>query len=79
MIHYLGDNLIIGPPNSDLCNHFLPVFLRVCSILCIPVAMEKVEGPRTILAFLGLEPDSIWQQIQLTTGRFTEILSELKW
>lgn len=78
VIHYLDDYLILGPPNSDLCRQFLQDFLSVCSVLGIPVAMEKVEGPLTILTFLGLELDSGMQQIRLTQGRLIEILAELR-
>ena len=80
VIHYLDDYLILGPPNSDLCRKFLQDFLTVCALLGIPVATEKVEGPLTVLAFLGLELDSVMQQIRLTNDRLAEILTELgKW
>ena len=80
VLHYLDDYLVLGPPNSDLCRQFLQEFLRVCALLGIPVATEKVEGPLTVLTFLGLELDSITQEIRLTQGRLAEILTELeKW
>ena len=80
VIHYLDDYLILGPPENNLCRQFLQDFLRVCSLLGIPVATEKVEGPLTILTFLGLELDSVTQQIRLTQDRLAEILTELgKW
>ena len=69
VIHYLDDYLIHGPPNNNLCRQFLQDFLRVCTLLGIPVATEKVEGPLTILTFLGLELDSIRQ---LTQDRLAE-------
>ena len=69
VIHYLDDYLIHGPPNNNLCRQFLQDFLRVCTLLGIPVATEKVEGPLTILTFLRLELDSIRQ---LTQDRLAE-------
>lgn len=76
----MDDYLVLGPLNSVLCRQFLQEFLRVCALLGIPVATEKVEGPLTVLTFLGLELDSITQEIRLTQGRLAEILTELeKW
>ena len=44
------------------------------------VAMDKVDSPVTVLSFLGLELDSVLQQIRLPPEKLREILEELnKW
>ena len=49
LIHYLDDYLIITPANFLECHHLLTIFLRVCKLLGIPVAFDKVEGPATLI------------------------------
>lgn len=77
LIRYLDDYFLAGPPNSTLCDSYLHCFLRVCKLLGFPIAMDKVEGPTTILTFLGLELDSALQQIRLPATKLTEILADL--
>ena len=90
LIHYLDDYLIVGAPDSHSCDEHLQTFLRVCehlqtflrvcTLLGIPVATDKVDGPATVLSFLGLELDSVLQQIRLPPNKLEEILAELtKW
>ena len=64
---------------SQLCGvpALLKVFLRVCKLLGIPVAMDKVEGPATLIVFLGLKLDSVKQQIRLLLDKLEAILKEL--
>ena len=69
LIHYLDDYLISTPANFTECQHLLTVFLQVCKLLGIPVAMDKVEGPATLIVFLDLELDSVKQQIRLPLDR----------
>ena len=80
LIHYLDDYLMVGTPDSHSCGEHLQCFLRVCMHLGFPVAMDKVDGPATVLSFLGLELDSVLQQICLPPEKLREILEELtKW
>lgn len=49
-------------------------------LLGFQVAMDTVDGPATVLPFLGLELDSVSQQIRLPPDKLREILAELtKW
>ena len=77
LIHYLDDYFLAGPPKSSLCDGHLQRFLGVCEQLGFPVAMNKVEGPATTLTFLGLELDSVLQQIRLPQTKLAEMLTEL--
>ena len=43
----------------------------------MPVASEKVEGPATILTFLGIEFVTIKMELRLSLLKLNEILQEL--
>ena len=73
MIHYLDDYFLAGPPHSPSCDKDLACFLTTCTLLGFPVAKKKVEGPTTILPFLGLELDSVKQQIRLPEDKLKDL------
>ena len=77
LIHYLDDYFLTGPAQSSACATQLHQLLQVCAHLGIPVGMDKVDGPATSLTFLGLELDSVQQQIRLPPTKLDEILTEL--
>ena len=77
LIHYLDDYLLMGPPRNHQCQKHLCSFLATCTSLGIPVAMDKLEGPSTTLTFLGLELDSVAQEIRLPQPKRDAILEEL--
>ena len=79
LIHYLDDFLLMDL--SELtCSHHLRRFLTVCTTLGIPVAEDNLEGPTTTLTFLGLEIDSVRQEIRLPEAKLIAIHTELrKW
>lgn len=77
LIHYLDDYLIIGPPDHISCSAHLRTFLDVCERLGIPVATDKVEGPTTSLTFLGLELDTVTQELRLPTHKLADLMEEL--
>lgn len=37
-----------------MCQHSLDSIQRICKDLGVPLALEKLEGPSTILLFLGI-------------------------
>ena len=78
LIHYLDDYFLAGPPHSCTCQEHLNCLLRVCKYLGIPVAMDKVEGPLTVLILLGLELDSTLQKIWLPQDKLMQLLQELQ-
>ena len=77
LIHYLDDYFLAGPPGDPTCGLHLQRFLQVCLQLGAPIATQKIEGPTTIITFLGLELDSSKQQIRLPTDKLQDLLSEL--
>lgn len=59
LLHYLDDYLTAGAPNSRECHNNLSSIMSSASSLGIPLAVEKVEGPSTVLSFLGIELDTL--------------------
>ena len=54
IIHYLDDFLMAGRPGSRECEQALHRMLEVCQSLGFPIAFNKVEGPSTLIIFLGI-------------------------
>ena len=73
VLHYLDDFLIMGPPQSPICSRNLLVIKDVCSMLGIPLALEKVEGPSDSLTFLGITLDTQTMQARLPDDKLLRI------
>lgn len=58
LLHYLDDFLLMAPPESSECQDNLHTVQHICSLLGIPLAIEKVEGPTDSLTFLGITLDT---------------------
>ena len=56
VLNYLDDFLTISPQDSPLCASNLQRIKDTCSLLGIPLALEKVEGPSQSLTFW----ESLW-------------------
>ena len=64
-LHYLDDFLLAGPPTSNRCEKDLEEVKSTCEWLGIPLAMEKVTGPTTLLTFLGITLDTVQMEAHL--------------
>ena len=53
-IHYFDDFF----SNTGTSSHIMPYILSVLDRLGVPVALNKVEGPSTVITFLGVEVNS---------------------
>ena len=78
VIHYLDDFLTMGPPSSSVCQQNLNTFIGLCNELGVPLAPNKVEGPSTTLAFLGIILDTQCMEIRLPQEKLTWIQVKLK-
>ncbi len=58
---------------SSACHTYLHIAVELCSLLGFPVASNKVEGPVTTITFLGLELDSVNQQVRLPQVKLRRI------
>ena len=65
VLHYLDDYFTVGGPDSPECRRNLDIIMKICKILGIPLALEKVAGPATSLDFLGILLDSLRMEAQL--------------
>ena len=72
-IHYLDDYLLVRPADSDQCHRQMESMLSLCTRLGIPVATNKLEGPTTCLTFLGIQINSIKQELSLPPSNLQEL------
>ena len=78
LVHYLDDFFTCGAADSDECARNLQTIIDSFQQLGVPLAMDKLTGPVSILVYLGIEIDTIDQIIRLPEAKFRELLSELK-
>lgn len=79
VLHYLDDFLTMGPPQSPTCSNNLTVIKDICSMLGIPLALEKVEGPSDRLTFLGITLDTRSMQARLPDDKLQWIQQVGAW
>ena len=83
-IHYLDDFLFCGSAGSGKCTQNLASALTKCRDLGVTVAEHKTQGPSTLLAFLGIEIDTVHMQLRLPleagalAGRNVELVDSLE-
>ena len=77
VIHYLDDFLFVGRPHSQECAGALDTAISTCQGLGVPLAPEKVQGPASVITFLGIELDSEAQQLCLPQDKLEHIRSSL--
>ena len=73
LLHYLDNFLTIGPPDVNTCQKYMDTIKEVCEILGVPLAVEKVEGPSTVLSFLGITLDTCKMEARLPEEKLTRI------
>ena len=75
VFHYLDYFLLVGLPSSNQCEEHLKILLKTFDRLNIPVALEKLEGPTTVLTFLGIEMDTQNSTLCLPRDKVQELKS----
>ena len=73
LMHYIDDFLTMGCPMSPECQLNLDILIQVCSLLNIPLAIQKVEGPTPCLDFLGIILDATHMEARLPVDKLTRI------
>ena len=71
IIHYLDDFLILNS-NSHSCAADLESFIKICESINIPLAPEKTVYPSQVIQFLGIEIDSVKQQLILPEDKINK-------
>lgn len=78
LLHYLDDFLTMGPPDSLECLRNLRILIEVCHLLGIPLALEKVLGPATLLDFLGIILDTVRMEARLPSDKLRRIQATIQ-
>ena len=65
LLHYLDDFLFMGAPGTKRCHESFQLAQETCARLGVPLAYNKLEGPATDLAFLGIVLDTIKLKLRL--------------
>ena len=73
-IHYLDDFLFFIPP-ATVHVPTLPLILHTLSRLGVPVATHKIEGPATIVTFLGIVVDTSRFELRLPGNKLDHMRS----
>lgn len=76
MIHLLDDFLIIAP-TFDSCKSQLSLFTKFCEFVGVPIAPEKTCGPSQVLAFAGIELDSVQYEARLPQDKLDKCLAAI--
>ena len=72
--HYLGDFVVLSSPGTEECGSYLCTLQRVCNELGVPLAPEKQDGPAEVLTFLGIEINTIRQELRLPMEKLRRLL-----
>ena len=70
--HYLDDYIFVGK-NKALCGFYLREAISTCTLLGVPLALEKVEGPATSITYLGIEIDSVSFSLRLPEEKLAKL------
>ena len=76
--HYLDDYLFWSAHDSPACRDALNTALQLGSALDLSTAINKVVGPSTTLFFLGIEIDTVAQQLHMPAGKLVHIKRTLQ-
>ena len=75
--HYLDDFFTAGPADSPQCQLNLKISQQVFDKLGVLLAPDKLEGPATVLTYLGIEIDSDDPAIRLPDDKYSDLHSQL--
>ena len=77
--NYLDDFWTCGPPApSDSCFHNLDIMLGTCADMGFSTNPDKTVLPSTSLVLLGIQLDTITQELRIDHSRLTEIMDLLE-
>ena len=73
LIHYLDDFFFFFPTSAEACKNALAVSVPLCAELELPVVPDKVASPSPMITFLGIEIDSVKQELRLPHNKLTRL------
>ena len=78
LFHYLDDFLLVSEPSARAGLQQLSTLLCIFDTLRLPVAEEKLEGPSTVVTFLGIEVDTVAMELRLPQKKVSKLKSLVK-
>ena len=63
--HYIDDFITLGDPDTAECAEHVRLMHIACEEVCLPVEVEKDEGPGSLITFVGIELDFDALEIRL--------------
>ena len=76
-VHYLDDFLLWGPADCPRCAIAMHMATEICMRLGLPTAPDKTVGLSTTITFLGIELDSVAQELRLPSIKLQHLRSSL--
>ena len=73
LIHYLDDFLFFLSPEATESMMALPRIVSILDQLGVPIATQKVEGPATVVTFLGIIVDTDRRELRLPVHKLEYI------
>lgn len=77
-LHYLDDFLFVGPAGSRVCSVLLHTMERVAGQFGVPLALEKTEGPATVMKFLGILIDTEAMECRLPEDKLLDLRESVR-
>ena len=78
LFHFLDDFLLVSELSSHAGLQQCSILLRIFDTLGLPIAEEKLEGPSTVVTFLGIELDKVVMEWCLLQRKVSELKSSMK-
>lgn len=78
VFHYLDDYIVLGQPDSDQCKLYLDILERICTLLGVPLAPEKKDGPTWRIIFLGIIIDTQKGELSLPQHKLDRLLAAVE-
>ena len=75
--HYLDDYILVTGHKEEAL-HQKQLLISVFNYLGVPLEESKLEGPATCLTYLGIEVDTVTQQLHLPVVKLERLDSELQ-
>ena len=77
LLHYLDDFLCVSPGHKVLATKQRDIIVNAFQLLQVPLAEEKLEGPSTVITFLGITLDTVRMEARLPEDKLVELRSLL--
>ena len=78
IVHFLDDFAFFGRAGTLEAQKLLDSFHEICRELGVPLAKEKTVSPTTNITYLGLQIDSVLQQVQVPEEKRVKALSSIQ-